>query len=53
MKTHPTLNPMVFVKNENSPEFRAHILRRVKEAADSTNRLPLSELKKRLAKHKR
>lgn len=51
MKTPPTLNPMVFVKDENSSEFRAHILRRSKEAADPKNRLPLSELKKRLAKH--
>jgi hypothetical protein len=42
---------MVFVKNENSPEFHAHILRRAKEAADPKNRLSLSELKKRLAKH--
>ena len=45
------LNPNVFVKNENDPAFRAHILRRAKEAEDPKNRLPLSELKKHLAKH--
>jgi len=50
MKTQPRLNPMVFVKDENSSEFRAHILRRAKEAANPKNRLPLSELKKRLTK---
>lgn len=50
MKTHPRLNPMVFVKDENSSEFRDHILRRAKEAANPKNRLPLSELKKRLTK---
>lgn len=52
MKTQPKLNPMVFVKDENSTEFRAHIARRVQEAADPQNRLPLSELKKHLARRK-
>ncbi len=51
MKTQPTLNPMVFVKDENSPEFRAHIAQRAKEAADPKNRLPISDLKKRLARY--
>jgi hypothetical protein len=50
MKIQPILNPDVFVKDENDPAFRAHIARRAKEAASSKNRLPLSELKKHLAK---
>lgn len=50
MKAQRTLNPNVFVKDEDAPAFRAHISRRVKEAADPKNRLPLSELKKHLAK---
>jgi hypothetical protein len=50
MKTQRILNPNVFVKDENDPAFRAHIARRAKEAADPKNRLPLSELKKHLAK---
>lgn len=51
MKTSRILNPNVFVKDERDPAFQAHIARRAKEAADPRNRLPLSELKKRLAKH--
>jgi hypothetical protein len=51
MKTQPKLNPMVFVRDENSSEFRAHIARRAKEASDPKNRLPISDLKKRLAQH--
>jgi 5'-3' exonuclease len=51
MKKQPTLNPMLFVKDEKSPEFRAHIIRRAKEAADPKNRLPISDLKKRLARY--
>jgi hypothetical protein len=51
MKTQHTLNPMLFVKDENSPEFRAYIVRRAKEAADPKNRLPISDLKKRLARY--
>lgn len=51
MKTRPALNPMVFVKDENSPEFRAHIVHRAKEAANPKNRLPISDLKKRLARY--
>lgn len=47
----PILNPMVFVKDENSAEFRAHIALRAKEADNPKNRLPLSDLKKRLARH--
>jgi len=42
---------MVFVKDENSLEIRAHIVRRAKEAADPKNRLPISDLKKRLARY--
>ena len=49
----PILNPMVFVKDENDPAFRAHIVRRAQEAADPRNRLPLSELRERLAKYQR
>jgi hypothetical protein len=51
MKVEPILNPLVFVKDENSPEFRAHIVRRAKEAANPKNRLPISDLKKRLARY--
>jgi hypothetical protein len=51
MKVQPILNPLVFVKDENSPEFRAHIVRRAKEAANPQNRLPISDLKKRLARY--
>jgi hypothetical protein len=51
MKTQSKLNPMVFVRDENSSEFRAHIARRAKEAANPKNRLPISDLKKRLARH--
>jgi hypothetical protein len=51
MKMQSVLNPMVFVKDENSPEFRAHIAQRAKEVADPKNRLPISDLKKRLARH--
>lgn len=51
MKTQSGLNPIVFVKDENSLEFRAHIVRRAKEAADPKNRLPISDLKKRLARY--
>jgi hypothetical protein len=51
MKVSPILNPNVFVKDENDPAFQAHIIRCAKEANDPNNRLPLSELKKRLAKH--
>jgi hypothetical protein len=51
MKVQPILNPLVFVKDENSPEFRAHIVRRAKEAANPKNRLPISDLKKRLARY--
>jgi len=47
------LNPMVFVKDENDPTFREHILRRAQEAANPKNRLSVSELKKRLAKYQR
>ena len=46
------LNPMVFVKDENDPAFRAHIIQRAKEASDPKNRLPVSELKNRLAKYR-
>ena len=53
MKSRPTLNPMVFVRDETTPEFRAHIARRAQEATDPKNRLPLSELKKNLAKYQR
>jgi hypothetical protein len=52
-KDERLLNPMVFVKDENDPEFVAHILRRAQEAAKPENRLPLSDLKKRLAKFQR
>jgi hypothetical protein len=44
---------MVFVRDETTPEFRAHIARRAQEATDPKNRLPLSELKKNLAKYQR
>ncbi len=53
MKARIKLNPMVFVRDESAPEFRAHIARRAKEAANPEHRLPLSELKKKLAKHTR
>ncbi|MFT8357909.1 hypothetical protein [Bifidobacterium aquikefiri] len=49
----PTLNPMVFVKDENDPKFQTHLERRAKIADDPKNRLPLSKLKKRLAKFQR
>lgn len=39
-----------YVQDENDPVFREHILRRAAEAENPHNRLPLSELKKRLAK---
>jgi hypothetical protein len=45
------LDPMVFVRDENDPAFRAHIIRRAQEAADPKNRLPLTALKDRLAKY--
>jgi hypothetical protein len=45
------LDPMVFVKDENDPAFRAHMIHRAQEAADPKNRLPLSALKGRLAKY--
>jgi hypothetical protein len=52
-KAQTLLNPMVFVRDENDPEFKAHILRRAEEAKDPKNRLPLVELKKQLAKYRR
>ena len=52
-KTKPILNPVVFVKDENDPAFRAHIIQRAEEASDPRNRLPVSELKSRLAKYKK
>jgi len=48
-----TLNPMVFVKDENDPAFRAHLIQRAQKAADPDNRLPLSALKERLAKYQK
>ncbi|MHB1865208.1 MAG: hypothetical protein ACYCPS_03545 [Candidatus Saccharimonadales bacterium] len=51
MKPQSTLNPMVFVRDENNPAFRAHVIRRSKEVNDPKNRLQLSELKKRLERH--
>ena len=56
MKLRPTLNPMVFVKDENDPAFRAHIISRAKEAVDPKNRsknLSVTEAKALLAKHHR
>ncbi|MDR0957239.1 MAG: hypothetical protein LBM09_01525 [Candidatus Nomurabacteria bacterium] len=47
----PTKNNLVFVKDENTQAFREHILQRAEEAKKSENRLPLSALKKRLAKY--
>lgn len=47
------LNPLVFVKDENDPAFRTHILRRLKEAEQPDNRLPIDLLKKRLARFSR
>ena len=44
---------MIFVKDENVPAFRAHIIRRASEAADPKNRLPLSELKRHLLRRNR
>jgi hypothetical protein len=38
MKTQSALNPMVFVKDENDPLFRAYIIKRAKEATDPKNR---------------
>ncbi|HSW99445.1 MAG TPA: hypothetical protein VLH38_00230 [Patescibacteria group bacterium] len=51
MKKQSALNPMVFVRDEKSPEFRTYIIRRAKEAAEPKNRLPISDLKKRLARY--
>lgn len=48
------LNPMVFVKDENDPEFRAHLLRRLKEAEDPKNRnkhMSIDQVKERLMKN--
>jgi len=53
MKEDQILNPSIFVRDENDPKFRAHILQRAEEAKSSKNRLPLSELKKRLSKYRR
>jgi hypothetical protein len=44
---------MVFVRDENDPKFRAHMIRRAQEATDQKNRLPLSELKNRLEKYQK
>ncbi len=56
MKFYSTLNPMVFVKDENDPAFRAHIIRRAKEAVDPKNRsknLSVTEAKALIAKRHR
>jgi hypothetical protein len=44
------LDSRVFVKDEDDPEFRARILQRAEDALKPENRLPLTELKKRLLK---
>ncbi|MCI1664205.1 hypothetical protein [Bifidobacterium crudilactis] len=38
------------MKDEDDPEFRARILQRAEDALKPENRLPLTELKKRLLK---
>jgi hypothetical protein len=56
MKTQPILNPMVFVKDENSPEFRAHMIRRAQEATDPKNRsknLSVAEAREHLARYRK
>jgi len=45
------LNPNIFVRDENNPEFRAHLMKRAEEAKNKSNQLPLEELKKRLSKY--
>jgi hypothetical protein len=52
-KVQQTLNPVVFIKDENDPAFRTHMIQRAEEAMDSRNRLPLSELKRMLSKYQR
>lgn len=42
------LDSRIFVKDENDPEFRARMVQRAEDALKPENRLPLSELKRRL-----
>ena len=56
MKVKPTLNPMVFVKDENNPAFRAYLISRAQEAIDPKNRsknLSVTEAKELLTKRRR
>jgi hypothetical protein len=56
MKLQSTLNPMVFVKDENDPVFRAYVVRRAKKAIDPKNRnknLSVTEAKALLIKRRK
>jgi hypothetical protein len=56
MKKRPILNPMVFVKDENDPVFRAYMIKRAKEATDPKNRnknLSVAEAKARITEYRK